>query len=445
MQQGVNMCVQHVVNAVEVEKRIIQDKTNQVTRHVENPLLQIVEKTFEIPELQFTDKVDIPVVTQRQSRMNREVQKTIDIPQLQHTDDVVDVPVELVVQVSHEQVVAKTAEIPQLPLVGEIVMIPEIQTIQGPQTSESLSVDSRGLNHQDCEVLFHVNKQSPDIAGGVHVDRDDLHAGNGARTAAAAQHRSTQQRKQWQQPQKEEKEEKGREEREKGRKGQRGSEQEGRKKEEEREAVEGGGEQVEKDVTGWTEVTRKKRRKTVQIFVKADEAKVTPMEVNLTDGKVEDVMRQVQKDEDVYVTMQGRVLRRNEKLESCGVTDGCTIQVTSKMRGGGRHKDKKSKVEKKQVLRQEPLKSEGPAILESDKDAVIRMLEENEYYRKIVDDVSGGSDIEVKRKMQHWETGSKKSNANVLHVVFHFPNTKAIAPTTAAAAAASVVATTRLQ
>ena len=72
--------------------------------------------------------------------------------------------------------------------------------------------------------------------------------------------------------------------------------------------------------------------------------------------------------------------------------------------GGGRHKDKKSKVEKKQVLRQEPLKSEGPAIWESDKDAVIQMLEENEYYRKIVDDVSGGSDTEVKRKMQHWET-----------------------------------------
>ena len=48
-QQGVNMCVQHVVNAVEVEKRIIQEKINQVTRHVETLLLQIVEKAFEIP------------------------------------------------------------------------------------------------------------------------------------------------------------------------------------------------------------------------------------------------------------------------------------------------------------------------------------------------------------------------------------------------------------
>ena len=91
----------------------------------------------------------------------------------------------------------------------------------------------------------------------------------------------------------------------------------------------------------------------VQIFVKVDEAKVTPMDVSLTGGKVEYVVRHVQKDEDVYVTMHWRVLRRNEKLKSCGVTDGCTIQVTSRMRGGGRHKDKKSKSEKKQTTNSE--------------------------------------------------------------------------------------------
>ena len=81
----------------------------------------------------------------------------------------------------------------------------------------------------------------------------------------------------------------------------------------------------------------------VQIFVKVNGSKATPMEVNLTDDKVEDVMRRIQKDEDAYVTMQGKVLGTSEKLKSCGVTDGCTIQVTSRMRGGGQHKDKKSK------------------------------------------------------------------------------------------------------
>ena len=36
----------------------------------------------------------------------------------------------------------------------------------------------------------------------------------------------------------------------------------------------------------------------IQIFVKVDGFRVTPMEVSLTDDKVEDVMRRIQKDED---------------------------------------------------------------------------------------------------------------------------------------------------
>ena len=88
------------------------------------------------------------------------------------------------------------------------------------------SVDSKGFNYQDCEVLLHVNKQSTNITDSVHVGKDDLnddahlrHARDETenaefltglmatrleknlvnvsvvtrRTAAAAQHRSTQQ------------------------------------------------------------------------------------------------------------------------------------------------------------------------------------------------------------------------------------------------------------
>ena len=86
-------------------------------------------------------------------------------------------------------------------------------------------------------------------------------------SVSAAKHRSnrsTQQRRQWQQPRKKEeegKEEKGRAEIEKGRKGQRGRGQEGRETEEEGEAEQAGSEQVKKDVTGWTEVLRNKRRR----------------------------------------------------------------------------------------------------------------------------------------------------------------------------------------
>merc|ERR1712170_320384 len=41
------------------------------------------------------------------------------------------------------------------------------------------SVDSKGLSDKTCEVIVRINKQSPDIAGGVHVDKDDIDLGAG--------------------------------------------------------------------------------------------------------------------------------------------------------------------------------------------------------------------------------------------------------------------------
>jgi S-adenosylmethionine synthetase len=41
------------------------------------------------------------------------------------------------------------------------------------------SVDSKGLSDSTCEVLVRINKQSPDIAGGVHVGKEDLDIGAG--------------------------------------------------------------------------------------------------------------------------------------------------------------------------------------------------------------------------------------------------------------------------
>jgi S-adenosylmethionine synthetase len=40
-------------------------------------------------------------------------------------------------------------------------------------------VDSKGLSDTTCEVLVRINKQSPDIAGGVHVGKEDLDGGAG--------------------------------------------------------------------------------------------------------------------------------------------------------------------------------------------------------------------------------------------------------------------------
>merc|ERR1711985_214084 len=41
------------------------------------------------------------------------------------------------------------------------------------------SVNSKGLSDKTCEVLVRINKQSPDIAGGVHVGKDDMDVGAG--------------------------------------------------------------------------------------------------------------------------------------------------------------------------------------------------------------------------------------------------------------------------
>eukprot|EP00812_Abedinium_dasypus_P010707 NODE_430_length_1568_cov_454.823529.p1 GENE.NODE_430_length_1568_cov_454.823529~~NODE_430_length_1568_cov_454.823529.p1 ORF type:complete len:455 (+),score=124.68 NODE_430_length_1568_cov_454.823529:83-1447(+) len=41
------------------------------------------------------------------------------------------------------------------------------------------STQSKGLDYRTCEVLVRINKQSPDIAGGVHVGKDGLDVGAG--------------------------------------------------------------------------------------------------------------------------------------------------------------------------------------------------------------------------------------------------------------------------
>merc|ERR1712146_178979 len=41
------------------------------------------------------------------------------------------------------------------------------------------SVDSKGISDKTCEFIVRINKQSPDIAGGVHVGKDDMDLGAG--------------------------------------------------------------------------------------------------------------------------------------------------------------------------------------------------------------------------------------------------------------------------
>ena len=152
-QQVANTHVQHVVNTVEVErpkliKETVQEKINQVTKHIKIPQVQFlakvddmpvvvqrqvstaqtVQKAMEVPQLHFTNKVnDIPVEAQRQISMVRTIQKTTEIPQLQCVNEVIDVPAVFVEQAPHVHVVEKTAEIPQMQTVEKIGETPQTQ------------------------------------------------------------------------------------------------------------------------------------------------------------------------------------------------------------------------------------------------------------------------------------------------------------------------------
>ena len=131
------------------------------------------------------------------------------------------------------------------------------------------------------------------------------------------------------------------------------------------------------------------------------------------EDKVQEILNSVGgSEQDVYVTCEGKMLRKDEQLKSCGVRDGSTIQVTSRVRGGGKHKDKKSKAEKQAASAKTPEQKftdeeegdRGPATQECDRDAAIRMIEENEDSRKMTESMSEGSDEDMERTLQNYRT-----------------------------------------
>ena len=108
-------------------------------------------------------------------------------------------------------------------------------------------------------------------------------------------------------------------------------------------------------------------------------------------------------------------------MKACGISDGSFVQVTSKLRGGGKRKGKRSNAEEKQAVSQKRLESlQGqleqkdaqesesdniPAVQKCDKDKVFKQFEEHEEYQKIIVFVSEGNDTEVEQKMLCYLTG----------------------------------------
>ena len=204
----------------------------------------------------------------------------------------VDVPHVLVAQVPQVLVVEEAVEIPQLQAVKKIGVIPEtFETsqlqLEGTQTSESLNTGFlRRVTQAENSSFFSVGVRS--------VCQDEAHHTAAKQPTTSGKTSQHDRREGERKGRKEERRRKGwnewdvmrKADRESKAKGERGKEEKGRDAEEEER------EQVKKDVTGWTVVTRsnKHRKRTVQIFVKADGGKTRVMEMETSD-KVDDAGR----------------------------------------------------------------------------------------------------------------------------------------------------------
>ena len=117
-------------------------------------MVQTVQKTIEISQLQDIDEVDdVPAVLMvEQVPYVHVVAKTPEIPQLQITDKVIDVRAVSAIQAPRVRVVKKTVETPQLQIVKRTIEIPEIRMVRGTQTSESLGTARTGQLAQETKV-----------------------------------------------------------------------------------------------------------------------------------------------------------------------------------------------------------------------------------------------------------------------------------------------------
>ena len=131
---------------------------------------------------------------------------------------------------------------------------------------------------------------------------------------------------------------------------------------------------------------------------------------------------------DVYMTCEGRVLRWSDELRSSGVGDGCTVQITNMMRGGGKHINKKNKAEKKPTASprsQEPVRGQqkhdeekiihnsepeqgqqkpkkDKMMLSRENAEDVRRLEETEETRKIIARLAEGSNSDMEQWIQFY-------------------------------------------
>ena len=120
--------VQTVQKTVEVPQIQYEDQIVQgpVQKHVQVPVVQKVQKTVKVPQIQY-EGPDCPSASDQAGPSNpmvQKVQKTVEVPQVQYEDQVVQVPVTKQVHVPMIQKIQKPVEVPQIQYEDQIVQVP---------------------------------------------------------------------------------------------------------------------------------------------------------------------------------------------------------------------------------------------------------------------------------------------------------------------------------
>ena len=112
-----------------------------------NPIAQTVEKTLDVPQVQYADKiVGVPVVTQRRVPTIQTAQGTVEVPQVQFLDRMVGVLV-----VTQRQAPQKTIEVSKIVSQDRIPQLTaeQVMDIPVPQVVEEI-IEVFKVFVQDC-------------------------------------------------------------------------------------------------------------------------------------------------------------------------------------------------------------------------------------------------------------------------------------------------------
>ena len=111
------------------------------------------------------------------------------------------------------------------------------------------------------------------------------------------------------------------------------------------------------------------------------------------------------------------MLRRSDELRGCGISDGSILQVMSKMRGRGMHKNRNGQKEWKNATSprrpeqnsdEEPKNVKDLLMQECNKEWMIGTLKVPEENQKIIEIMAEGSDAEIERRLQNNLTAGRK-------------------------------------